>query len=253
MKKCPECGNASYDGAPVCGNCGYKFSKSAIPKRKSIFQDSRKDKKLKAKPKIKAKVKPKSEIKKKTKPKTSSNDDDVITILKDNKLLIGAILLITVIAISAIVLTSNGNTPPQKNSDVKQYSEAGFSFNYPTTWKQINGTDIDHPSSVYFESPDGEIVQYYNVSSDYTSLKEVTKDRITNALNDGSYVDTIQTITVDSRNAADTIFESSSGDYTRYISILSDGTLHVFKIYGDSINTVNSNEITKILDSTHIH
>ena len=41
MKKCPECGNPSYDGAPVCGNCGYNFPKPKIKARKkdSIFQN----------------------------------------------------------------------------------------------------------------------------------------------------------------------------------------------------------------------
>ena len=29
-EKCPECGNPSYDGAPVCGNCGYKFPKPKV-------------------------------------------------------------------------------------------------------------------------------------------------------------------------------------------------------------------------------
>ena len=39
MKKCPECGNPSYDGAPVCGNCGYKFPKPKVAaKRESIFE-----------------------------------------------------------------------------------------------------------------------------------------------------------------------------------------------------------------------
>ena len=47
MKKCPECGNPSYDGAPVCGNCGFKFPKQkvAAPKGEDIFQKERKEKK----------------------------------------------------------------------------------------------------------------------------------------------------------------------------------------------------------------
>ena len=47
MKKCPECGNPSYDGAPVCGNCGYKFQmkKNKAPKREDIFQKPKKPKK----------------------------------------------------------------------------------------------------------------------------------------------------------------------------------------------------------------
>ena len=41
MKKCPKCGNPSYDGAPVCGNCGYKFPKpkTKAPVQEDIFED----------------------------------------------------------------------------------------------------------------------------------------------------------------------------------------------------------------------
>lgn len=47
MKKCPECGNPSYDGAPVCGNCGYNFPKPKVvaPKSEDIFQQEPKKKK----------------------------------------------------------------------------------------------------------------------------------------------------------------------------------------------------------------
>ena len=46
MKKCPECGNPSYDGAPACGNCGYKFPKMkpSAPK-KEIFDKAPEKKK----------------------------------------------------------------------------------------------------------------------------------------------------------------------------------------------------------------
>ena len=68
MKKCPECGNPSYDGAPVCGNCGYKFPKQKVvaPKSEDIFQQE---------PKV----------------KKDANDEDTISIIKNNKLIIGAI------------------------------------------------------------------------------------------------------------------------------------------------------------------
>ena len=44
MKKCPECGNPSYDGAPVCGNCGFEFPKPkvTISKGGDIFQKEKK-------------------------------------------------------------------------------------------------------------------------------------------------------------------------------------------------------------------
>ena len=66
MKKCPECGNPSYDGAPVCGNCGFQFPKQkvTISKGGDIFQNNQKKQK------------------KQTKQKTSK-DESVIDILKE--------------------------------------------------------------------------------------------------------------------------------------------------------------------------
>ena len=51
MKKCPECGNPSYDGAPVCGNCGFKFPKPkvAAPRQESIFEKAPKERKSSSK------------------------------------------------------------------------------------------------------------------------------------------------------------------------------------------------------------
>lgn len=68
MKKCPECGNPSYDGAPACGNCGYKFPKMkpSAPK-KEIFDKAPEKKK-----------------------KQFSDEESTIEIIKENKILIGA-------------------------------------------------------------------------------------------------------------------------------------------------------------------
>ena len=81
MKKCPECGNPSYDGAPACGNCGYKFPKMkpSAPK-KEIFDKAPEKKK-----------------------KQFSDEESTIEIIKENKILIGAIILITIIVICGIV------------------------------------------------------------------------------------------------------------------------------------------------------
>ena len=65
MKKCPECGNPSYDGAPACGNCGYKFPKMkpSAPK-KEIFDKAPEKKK-----------------------KQFSDEESTIEIIKENKIL----------------------------------------------------------------------------------------------------------------------------------------------------------------------
>ena len=69
MKKCPECGNPSYDGAPVCGNCGYKFpmAKKIVPKGEDIFKKEPK------------------KVKKQSKKGKTSNDESTLNILKQKK------------------------------------------------------------------------------------------------------------------------------------------------------------------------
>ena len=109
MKKCPECGNPSYDGAPVCGNCGYNFPKPKIKSRKkdSIFQNEQrstipKKENIIKEPKVDA---PKKESVSKENPKGKpSNQKSTLEIIKEKKLIIGAIVLITLIVILAYSL-----------------------------------------------------------------------------------------------------------------------------------------------------
>ncbi|MBQ2226114.1 MAG: zinc ribbon domain-containing protein [Methanobrevibacter sp.] len=235
MKKCPECGNPSYDGAPICGNCGYKFPKvkAAVPKREDIFQQE-------------------PEVKK------ASDNEDTISILKNNKLLIGIILIITIIVICGIVLTgSNNNTNSTANSPMNlenlvEFSENDFSFKYPNSWKQVNLTDSEHSDAIFFEDENGVIIEYYNITSSATSLKEITQLRINYAQEQGDYVETVETITLDGRNASNIILENSDGNYSRFVSMFTDGELYVFKISGDSINSITSEDISNTINSADI-
>ena len=234
MKKCPECGNPSYDGAPVCGNCGYKFPKSKVsaPKKEDIFQKERKEKK-------------------------TSNEESVLSILKRKKLLIGIILLITLLVICGIVLTGSGDnksSPIQTaTSDLAEFSAGDFSFKYPKDWKALKQiVDEDHPGAKFFQNGENATIEYYNISTKSTSLKEVTQERIALALETGSYVELVETITLDGRNASNIILENADGDYTRYVSMFSDGELYVFKINGDSINSVTSDDINAMISSADL-
>lgn len=231
MKKCPECGNPSYDGAPVCGNCGYVFPKPKVsaPKGKDIFE-------------------------KDTKAKKTSNNESTTSIIKKHKLLIGAIILITLIVICGIVLTGGQNkttSTPIQTSSLNEYNANGFSFSYPQEWKESNYTDSDHDDAIFFEKGD-VVLEYYNVTSDYTNLKEVTLDRIDHAQDNGAYVELVETFTLDSRNGSNIVFENSDGDYTRYVSLLSDGKLYVFRVMGDSFNSVTSDDVNSIINTAHI-
>ena len=244
MKKCPECGNPSYDGAPVCGNCGYKFPKmkKTTQKREDIFKKEPK--------------KPKEDKKQKTDKKTST-DESTINILKKNKLLIGGIVLITLIVICGIFLTgSNTNSkspsPIQVGDDLAEFSEGEFSFKYPKDWTEINGTDVDHTGAKFFDNGKNAIIEYYNVTSEFSTVKEITKQRINYAQQHGDSIELVETVTLDGRNSSNIVLENADGDYTRYVSMFSDGTLYVFKITGDSVNTITSDDITQTINSADI-
>ncbi len=240
MKKCPECGNPSYDGAPVCGNCGYQFPKPKVAsRRESIFEGQ---------PRVENK--PKTEKQKAKKP---SNEPSVLDIIKEKKLIIGIILLITLIVICGIVLTgSNKNSTPIQSSDLAEYSADEFSFKYPKDWEQVNLTDADHETAIFFKNGNNTIIEHYNISSSATSLKDINQQRISLALNSGDAVELLETVTLDGRNGSNMILENADGNYTRYVSMFTDGRLYVFKVTGDSINSLTSDDINSAINSADI-
>ena len=238
MKKCPECGNPSYDGAPVCGNCGFKFPKPkvATPNQESIFEKAPKERKSSSKK------------------RTSSDNQSTLDILIKNKLLIGIILLITLIVICGIVLTgSNNNSNGASSGNLLELSNGDFSFKYPGNWKTINDTDESHTGAIFFKAGNNTTVEYYNSTLESSTLKEITQERIIYAQETGSYIEHVETITLDGRNATNIIIENADGSFTRFVSMFNDaGTLHVFKISGPSINSITTDEINSVLNSANI-
>ena len=239
MKKCPECGNPSYDGAPVCGNCGFKFPKPkvAAPKHESIFERAPKEKKSS------------------TKKSKSSNEPSTIEILKNNRLLIGIILLITLIVICGIVLTgsnnNNGNTSAS-SGDLIEVTNGDFSFKYPGSWQAVNDTDESHEGAKFFKDGNNTTIEYYNSTLETSSLKEITQERISYAQESGAYVELVETVTLDGRNATNIIIENADGSYTRFVSMFGGDVLHVFKITGPSIQSVTTDEINAMINSANV-
>ncbi|MDL2246417.1 zinc ribbon domain-containing protein [Methanobrevibacter sp. OttesenSCG-928-K11] len=223
MKKCPKCGNPSYDGAPVCGNCGYKFPK---PKRENEEKEK------------------------------SSNDEDVITIIKENRVVIGVILLITIIAICGIVLTSSSNNSSSNNQDTNtllNYSEGSVYFTYPSSWVKSNITDSDHEDAIILEDNANTTIEYYNASSGSDTLQDLTQQRISNVQYYGGAIESIIPISIDNKNGTDILIENTDGSYTRYISILNNGLFHVLKITGDSKSNVNTTDIKNTVESIKLN
>lgn len=234
MKKCPECGNPSYDGAPVCGNCGFKFPKPkvTVTKDNSIFDKA-------------------------PEPKKESSNESTIKIIKDKKLVIGAILLITLIVICGIVLTGsnnkNGGTGLSTNSnDLVVVKEGAFTFKYPKEWNVITQNDSEHAGAKFFENNNKTVIEFYNSTMESSSLKEITQDRISYAQTNGADIELVETVTLDGRNTSNIILENSDGNYTRFVSMFSDGKLYVFKISGDSINSITSEDIAAMINTADI-
>lgn len=227
MKKCPECGNPSYDGAPVCGNCGYKFQKkkNINQKREDIFLKQDKSKK-------------------------SADNESVIEILKENKLVIGTILIVTLIVICGIVLT--GSNTKESSNDFIEFNIDDFSFKHPKDWEVINGSDGEHINAKFFKNSNNTTIETYNVTSDTTSVKDITQQRISYAQEYGAYVTVIEPVIIDGKNSPNVILENANGSYTRFVSILTDGQIYVFKINGDTFNSVTTADINETLKSADI-
>lgn len=85
-----------------------------------------------------------------------------------------------------------------------------------------------------------------------SSLKEITQDRISYAQTNGADIELVETVTLDGRNTSNIILENSDGNYTRFVSMFSDGKLYVFKISGDSINSITSEDIAAMINTADI-
>ncbi|MCR5025833.1 MAG: zinc ribbon domain-containing protein [Methanobrevibacter sp.] len=230
MKKCPECGNPSYDGAPVCGNCGYKFPKPKVKAQKDedIFQNEPISDKI-------------------------TGEDSTIDIIKQNKFLIGAIILITLVIIGIIIATGPSTQTTSSPIDgLNKYSDSNISFSYPSNWTNSSKIDELHEGAVFFEGSNGTVIEYYNVTSEFSSINEVNNQRISTAFENGDSINTIQPLQIDGKNASNVILANYDGTYTRYISILNNGNLLVFKITGNTLNSVTSDEIESVIQSAKI-
>ena len=170
--------------------------------------------------------------------------------LKENKIVIGAILLITLLVIGIIIATGPSTNSSSNGSN--KFSDANSSFSYPSNWKEINGSDELHSGAVFFEGSNGTVIEYYNVTSGFSSIYEINSQRISSAQEESAYINTIQPIQLDGKNTSNVIIENNNGTFTRYVSILNNSNLYVFKINGNSINDTTSSEIESVLQTAHI-
>ena len=252
MKKCPECGNPSYDGAPVCGNCGYNFPKPKVKARRkdSIFENEqsfapKKESTISMDPKVDA-------SKNKNTEKKPSGEQSTLDIIKEKKLIIGIILLITLIVICGIVLTGSHNKSTQSSSGLLEYNANDFAFKYPENWERTNLSDEEHSDAIFFKYENNTLIEYYNITSSASSLQEINQQRINNALFAGDMVELLDNKTIDGTNASNFIVNNADGNFTRYVSVLNDGKLYVFKVTGDSIDSLKTNSIETVINSADI-
>ena len=96
------------------------------------------------------------------------------------------------------------------------------------------------------------IIEHYNITSSASSLKDINQNRISLAIDNGDALELLETITLDGRNASNIILENADGNYTRYVSMFTDGKLYVFKVSGDSINSITSDSINGVINAADI-
>ena len=130
--------------------------------------------------------------------------------------------------------------------------DGDFSFKYPSSWEGVSGSDAEHPGAKFFQNEENVTIEFYNISSDASSLKDITQQRISHAQEGGDYVELVETITLDGRNSSNMLLENADGDYTRYVSMFSDGKLYVFKVTGSSENSLTSEDIESAIKSADI-
>ena len=230
MKKCPKCGNPCYDGAHDCGNCGYTFPKTRnkTSVRRDIFSQE---------PKIK-----------------KSNNTSTTEIIYEKKYTIAAILFVTIIVIFGIVITGNNNNSlfSFNNDDIVKYDANGFFFFFPTTWTVLNVNDVQHPKAIFYQNENKVIIEFYNVTTKSPNLKEVTKKVLNTTLKNGNYVDLVEIVKLDGKPTSNIIVENSTGYYTRHVSIFNNGKLYVFKISGNTLDSITSEDIDKTILSVDV-
>ena len=230
MKKCPKCGNPSYDGAPVCGNCGYNFPKpkTTVPRSEDIFlQEPKKEK--------------------------TSNNEDTLTIIKENKVVIGIILIVTIIIICGIVLAGmNNSNSTLNNDDLIEYNANNFSFKYPKSWKVLNSSDVNYAGAKFFQNENNVTIEFYNTTGTDVSLKLVAQDIIDYAQNNAAYVELVETIQLDGSNSSNIIIENPDGNFTRFVSMFNNDQIFVFKITGKNIDLLESEDINATLMTADI-
>ena len=133
-----------------------------------------------------------------------------------------------------------------------EYNAGDFAFKYPASWQKVNLTDSDHETAIFFKNENNTIIEHYNITSSASSLKDINQNRISLAIDNGDALELLETITLDGRNASNIILENADGNYTRYVSMFTDGKLYVFKVSGDSINSITSDSINGVINSADI-
>ena len=181
-----------------------------------------------------------------------SNENDTLSIIKEKKVIIGLILIVTLIVICGIILTGDSNDSNISLNDVSKYSANGFTFNYPKEWSIINESDVEHPGAIFYQNKANVTIEFYNVTTQATSLKQITNDILNYAQNNGAYVELVEPVTLDGRNSSNIIIGNANGSYTRYVSMFSNNELYVFKITGNSIDSLNSDDINSTINTANI-
>ena len=285
VKYCQECGNASYDSAPKCGNCGailppkseansrppkldgkFKQTKVITSTNDSIFSGKSssfgKDLSGKlsnfdlsrfsntSKDKKEKKAVPKKE--KKVEPKEVKKEEAGGSTINFRKIGIIAIIVLIILLIAGIGLNGIQN---QTTNEVKHYTDGVISFDYSGNWSMYNNTNENSNSSdIAFKTKDNTLIGFTTIQSN-----EITYDKILSDVNataqslNGELLE-YQNVDIGGVPSLEMTISTADQGYSRYICTLRDGVYYSFvinngKSSNSDISALNTTEIQNMINS----
>jgi ribosomal protein L37E len=168
-------------------------------------------------------------------------------------------IFVIIVALLAIIVAAAGLTMTSNTSHVGpgNYSNDHVAFSYPTNWSQYNSTSGNSDQGeVAFRTPDKTVIGFSCINN-----SEITLDDVKNSINqtakslDGKII-SVDNITIDGENATDIVINTTGHGYSRYISVIHDGTYYNWVINNGKsdnpyLNATNTAEINKMIESIH--
>ena len=167
------------------------------------------------------------------------------------------VVLVAILAIILVVVGLTAFSGETTQIGPGNYSGNNVAFSYPTNWSQYNNTGGNTDAGeVAFRTPDKTVIGFSCINS-----SDITLDNVVSSINqtakslDGKII-SVNNTTIDGENATDVVINTTGHGYSRYISVIHDGTYYNWVINNAKssnpyLNSTDTTEINKMISSIH--